>query len=112
MKIVSLTNLLVGWFVGERVGWTGGLIGSMGDGVRATGDPVGAMGDPVGVMGVGVGATGAIVGDLLPFFFLALFLLLADFPPFLLLLFFRFLDASISALTWEVATIAIAPSID
>jgi len=111
MKIVSLTILLVGWFVGERVGWTWGLIGSMGDEVGSMGDGVGATGDPVGATGAGVGATGAIVGDLLPFFFLALFLLLADFLPFLLLLFFRLLDASISALTWEVATIAIAPSI-
>jgi len=96
MKSTLLETWLVGWFVGERVGWTGGLVGATGDGVGAMGAGVGSTGAGVEATGAGVDVTGAIVGDILPFF-LSFFFVLADFPFFLVL--FRILDTSILAST-------------
>ena len=97
-KTTPVKSWFVGWFVGERVGWTGGLVGATGEGVGATGAGVGSTGAGVGSMGAGVGTTGAIVGGIL-YFFLSFFLSLADFPPFLApfpLPFFRPLDTKFS----------------
>ena len=95
-KTTPLKSWFVGWFVGERVGWTGGLVGATGDGVGATGAGVGSTGAGVEATGAGVDVTGAIVGDILPFF-LSFFLVLVDFPPFALFPFLRILDTSILA---------------
>ena len=86
--------------MGERVGWTGGLVGATGEGVGATGAGVGSTGAGVGATGAGVGTTGAIVGGFL-YFFLSFFLSLGDFFPFLApfpLPFFRPLDTKFSSM--------------